>query len=192
MQPSRLVFLLLCLPGPTLAGVCTLIEDDAKRLACFDAAGHCASIESDGARLECFDRAYTITDSSAEQAADDLRRSGNRVTAEVSERSEPADRGGAARSSGVTVAASAPEDFGSRESADAPRQYIEATIVEIRTTELKIDYLRLDNGQVWREIGDSRIRFREGRGVTIVEGVLGSFDLRMEGNNRIAKVRRVR
>ena len=47
-------------------------------------------------------------------------------------------------------------------------------------------------GQIWREVEDSNFRFREGRKVTISEGILGSFDLQMEGYNKIVKVRRVR
>lgn len=195
---NRLYFFfpLCCFLGPALAEVCTLVEDDAERLACFDASVRCSSIELDRDRLQCFDRvygpAYDSVESRVAQAADASGDANGDATV-ISESPEADNPEHAAGDSVAAVAASSPEDFGKRESAELRREeYIEATIVEIRTTGLKIDYLRLDNGQVWREVNDSRIRFKEGRGVTITEGVLGSFDLQMEGYNRIAKVRRVK
>ena len=194
MNRLRFFFLPLCFSGPALAEVCTHIEDDAERLACFDAGVRCSSIDSDSDRLRCFDqvydRVYDGAESGIEQAVDTSRNSDG-GTAVDSVRSEPNGSDDAAGDTGTVAAASSPEDFGKREPSDV-QEYIEATIVEIRTTGLKIDYLRLDNGQVWREVNDSRIRFKEGRRVNITEGILGSFDLQMEGYNRIAKVRRVR
>ena len=194
MNRLRFFFLPLCFSGPALAEVCTHLEDDAERLACFDAGVRCSSIDSDSDRLRCFDqvydRVYDDAESGIEQAVDTSRHSDG-GTAVDSVQSEPNGPDDAAGNTGTVAAASSPEDFGKREPSDV-QEYIEATIVEIRTTGLKIDYLRLDNGQVWREVNDSRIRFKEGRRVTITEGILGSFDLQMEGDNRIAKVRRVR
>ena len=167
-------FLLLSyLPGLTLAEFCTGIEDDARRLACFDATSRCASIESDAERLACLDRAYVGAGNSPARVP--------YANPAASRDSEPV----------ATVTASSPDEFGKRNSPDAPREHIEATIVEVRSSGLKIDYLRLDNGQIWREIEDSRIRFRKGRRVTISEGVMNSFDLKMDGANRIVKVRRL-
>lgn len=194
---NRLYFFLplFCFSAPALAEVCILVEDDAARLACFDASVRCSSIESDRDRLQCFDRvydpAYDSVEPQIEQAADASGDTNGDMTV-AAEQPEPNNPEDAAGDSVAAVAASSPENFGKREPAEVRREeYIEATIVEIRTTGLKIDYLRLDNGQVWREVSDSRIRFKEGRGVKITEGVLGSFDLQMEGYNRVAKVRRV-
>jgi hypothetical protein len=36
------------------------------------------------------------------------------------------------------------------------------------------------------------LRFKEGRRVTISEGILNSYDLKMEGYNKVVKVKRVR
>lgn len=194
MNRLRFFFLPLCFSGPALAEVCTHLEDDAERLACFDAGVRCSSIDSDSDRLRCFDqiydRVYGGAESGIEQTVDTSTHSaGDMAIASV--QSEPNGPDNAAGDTSTTAAASSPEDFGKREPSDV-QEYIEATIVEIRTTGLKIDYLRLDNGQVWREVNDSRIRFKEGRRVKITEGILGSFDLQMEGYNRIAKVRRVK
>lgn len=162
MKPSRVFVILAGLPGLALAQICTDIEDDAERLACYDAKSGAPS---------------AVPEALAGQQVPPAR-------AETPV-PEPDDN------AGTTIAADAPEDFGREEPLDAPREYVEATIVEIATGG-EIDYLRLDNGQVWREVGDSRMRFKEGRKVTITEGILGSYDLKMEGYNKIVKVRRVR
>ena len=165
MNPLRLLIVLIGLPGLTLAQDCTDIEDDAERLACYDANKEASS---------------TIPEVLAAPA----EQQDPPAPAEASV-ADPDNR------DATTIAAKAPDDFGSAEPFDAAREYIEASIVEIATGG-NIDYLRLDNGQVWREVEESHLRFKEGRKVTITEGIMGSFDLRMEGNKNVVKVRRIR
>lgn len=167
MRPSRVLVLLIGLPGLTLAQVCSDIEDDTKRLACYDAKDKPSSTVVSPGPLT----------TPAEQP----------VVPAPAEAPPPASHSRAE----TKVAAGAPEDFGKKEPLDAPKEYIEARIAKI-TTAGGFDYLRLDNGQLWRESDwDSRVRFKEGRKVTITEGVLGSYDLKMEGRNKIVKVKRV-
>jgi len=85
----------------------------------------------------------------------------------------------------------APDNFGTR-TVDAPMEHVEAIIVEVTTSAHKIDYLRLDNGQIWRENEDNRIRFKSGQKVKIEVGILSSFNLTTDGSNKILKVRRVK
>ena len=165
MNPTRVLIVLVGLPGLTLAQVCTDIEDDAERLACYDANKEASSTTP------------IVPAAPAEQ--------------QVPPAPAEASTGDPDNRDATTIAAPAPDDFGSAEPFDAAREYIEASIVEIATGG-NIDYLRLDNGQVWREVEESRMRFKEGRKVTITEGIMGSFDLRMEGINNVVKVRRVR
>ena len=141
-------------------------------------AQDCAEIEDNAERLACYDAENT--------------RSGS-VPDEASAPSPPASPqpGRESAESPAPVAAPDPDSFGKEEPFDTSKEYIEATIVEIKKSGL-ISYLRLDNGQVWREVEDSTLRFREGRKVTITEGILNSFDLQMEGQNKIVKVRRIR
>ena len=162
MKPSRVFVILAGLPGLALAQVCTDIEDDAERLACYDATNEASSAVPEAL-------------------------AGQQVPPAPTETPVPEPDNNA----GTPIAADAPEDFGREEPVDAPKEYVEATIVEIATGG-EIDYLRLDNGQVWREVEDSRMRFKEGRKVTITKGILSSYDLKMEGYNKIVKVRRVR
>ena len=166
MNPSRAFVLLIGLPGLTLAQVCSDIEDNAERLACYDVKDE-PSLTVPGPLTTPAEQ--PVVPAPAEPP---LPKSHNRAE--------------------TKVAAGAPEDFGRKEPLDAPKEYIEARIVEI-TTAGGFDYLRLDNGQVWREAAwDSRMRFKEGHEVTITEGVLSSYDLKVEGRNKIVKVKRVR
>jgi len=169
MNLPKVAVLLLALPGLTLAQDCGEIEDNSERLACYDAGNAEASGAPAGQR---------------EPSAP--------ADPQVLPVAPPAEGpAGTGVGSAATIEAEKPEDFGAKEPIDAPREYIEATIVEIAES-ADIHYLRLDNGQVWREVEDSRLRFKLGREVTITEGVMGSFDLKMEGQNKIVKVRRIR
>jgi hypothetical protein len=85
-----------------------------------------------------------------------------------------------------------PEKFEKKKNLNAPGEYIEATIVEVITRAPKIDYIRLDNGHIWREIEDSRTRFKVGQKVKIEEGIFGSFNLTMKGTRKAVKVKRVK
>jgi hypothetical protein len=83
------------------------------------------------------------------------------------------------------------EDFGKSKTVVVESEYIESKIVDVMSNAFKIDYLRLENGQIWREIENDKVRFKIGRTVRIEKGVLGSYNLRMEGVKRMVKVRRV-
>lgn len=180
MSRSLLFVLATGFSGLASAQVCTGIVDDGERLACFDAARACASIESDSARLACFDSAYSAEASS--KVRDD---------SPVAPHKPPVE---AAETIGQSAEASvAPDDFGLQEKAvDERSQLLEATIVKVTTNSLKIDFLWLDNGHIWRENEDNRIRFKAGWKVRIEPGILNSFNLTMEGSNKILKVRRIR
>ena len=160
MKAVKALVVFAGLPGLGLAQECADIEDNAERLACYDA------------------QSGKVSESAPER---------QQAPPAPDEQQAPT----AAVSSGVVVAAESTDAFGRRESVDAPKQYIEAKILEI-ITQGTIDYLRLDNGQVWRETKANSLRFREGRGVTITEGILNSYDLKMEGQKKIVKVKRVR
>ena len=192
MKSSRVFVILAGLPGLALAQVCTDIEDDAERLACYDAKNEASSAVPEAPAAQQVPPAPTQTpvpepDNDAGMTIAAEAPAGQQVPPAPTQTplTEPDNN------AATTIAAEAPEDFGRRESIDGPREYVEATIVEIATGG-EIDYLRLDNGQVWREVGDSHMRFKEGRKVTITEGFLSSYDLQMEGYSKIVKVKRVR
>jgi hypothetical protein len=165
MNSSKALVLLVGLPGLSLAQPCQDIRDDAERLACYDAQNAPAP-------------AAEVPTPSAVPAAVAVPA----ATPTPEPEPEPAR----------DLSAVSADDFGKRERVEAPTQSITATITRVQEAG-NVDYLYLDNGQVWRETGgDSGVRFKKGKTVTITEGVLGSFDLTMEGRNRKAKVKRVR
>lgn len=158
---------LLVLSGNANAASCWQIESDVARLTCFDAARRCASIESDADRLACFDEAYAGDADNESPAA-------------------------ATHSPAPAELSASPEDYADRTAGRSGRERIEATIVGITTNAHDIDFLTLDNGHVWRENEDSRVRFGTGSRVTIEEGMFGSFNLTMDGAPRSVKVKRVK
>ena len=166
---NRLLILILStgIFNLAIAEVCTQITDDEQRLACFDETHACAAIGSDRGRLECFDSAYSQSGSSSILVGDD---------------SVPV----------VATPAASSEEVSEKSALYARDEDIEATIVEVTTNALKIDYVSLDNGQVWRETEDSRARFKVGQKVGIQEGIFGSHNLTIEGSSKIVKVTRVK
>ncbi len=183
MNPMRVLIVLIGLPGLTLAQDCTDIEDDAERLTCYDANKE-ASSTIPKVLAAPVEQQVPLAPVEQQVPLAPVEQQVPPAPAEASV-GDPDDR------DGTTIAATAPDEFGSTEPFDAAREYIEASIVEIATGG-NIDYLRLDNGQVWREVEESHMRFKEGRKVTITEGIMGSYDLRMEGLKNVVKVRRVR
>lgn len=72
---------------------------------------------------------------------------------------------------------------------------IHATIVEVWATVDRRFEVRLDNGQVWRETALTRRSNRlpkEGSPVRITKGSLGSYNMKIGSNNRLAGVRRTK
>jgi len=163
MNSLRVLLILLGLPGLAFAQECADIADDAERLACYDGRKAAPGPE--------------VTPEPQEAPAQD---------------SAPGDQEPeAGPAPGSIVPADSEEYFGKDEPATQVKEFIEANVVELREVG-NITYLRLDNGQTWREVEDSGLRIRAGKSVTITEGVLGSYDLKMEGYNQVIKVRRYR
>jgi hypothetical protein len=172
VKPSKVVVLLVGLPGLSFAQICSDLEGDAERLACYDAQN-------------------SVSSTIPEEAPDSTTQQAPPVEVETPMPERKAEVRPADDQARIAVAAEAPEDFGRQEPFDARKEYIEASIVEV-TTPGGVNHFRLDNGQVWRENGYSNKRYREGRKVTITEGVLSSYDLKIEGYSRIIKVKRIR
>jgi hypothetical protein len=71
-------------------------------------------------------------------------------------------------------------------------KFIEATIVRLQTNANRIDYIKLDNGQVWREVEDGRLRFKKGQKVRIELGLLSTYKLHIVGRKLSVKVKRTK
>ena len=183
-----LIFPLLAsvFPIPALADC---MDGRRAQKACVRQAIDCASVIDTAGRLACYDRVFrgasepAVTDAAGQE----------RVEAPVVTAEPVAAQPGAEPAVQPQREAVAPSDFGKREGVYTPVEYIEAKIVEVMTNRQKIDYIRLDNGQIWREIDDNRgVRYREGASIRIEDGILGSFNLKIDGLRKLIKVRRVR
>lgn len=176
------------------AAVCTQIGNDKDRLACFDATHACAAIQSDSERLSCFDGAYIDPDPVDVQVSDQGVPHDGQMEADTSVEPSPlVENSDDGKKAGAAEIYASPEEFAERNTSGAVKEEgLTATILEVTTNPRNIDYLWLDNGHVWRETENSRVRFKTGRKVRIEEGILRSFNLTMEGTDKIVKVRRVK
>jgi len=160
------------------AASCRDVQDDGARLACYDSVERCADVKGQTARLSCFDHGFdhwmaTAQDEPAQDQPVRAAQPKARLT-----RAEKDDRA-------FPLKKLKPK----KKPRETPR--IDAHIVTVETDPYRIDYLTLDNGQVWREIQDSRVVFKAGQAVNIQAGIFGSHNLRVEGIHRLVKVRRV-
>ena len=213
---KRFVFSCLLAVGYNLveAQSCVEITNPEDRLACFDALGVCSGIYSAIARLECFDKAYFKSHPEAvTREASTTRKIEEPATWEIEEpaiqikrpievavETEPSPaprvelevkRKKNVEDLVLSVPTKSPGEFGRKKSSKDPVEYIEGAIVEVMRNAQKIDYIRLDNGQTWRENEDNRVRFKIGQTVRIEKGVFNTFNLRIDGVRKLIKVRRI-
>ena len=181
LAPAAVVAVAVC--DAAFSTPCVAITDDAGRLACFDAARSCARIPSERERLACFDGAYATAGPADESAVESA--------IESADGPATADAPAADATAGFSDLTASPEEFAERRSPVSPTEVLEATIVDVSRNALRIDYLRLDNGSVWRETEDSRVRFEAGQKVRLTKGILGSTNLTVDGSDRAVKVKRI-
>lgn len=149
-----------------------------------DAVRDCRDVPLAGARLDCYDRAV---DRFAEEEA---------AAAEAPAAADTATP----QSEDTAGQLSAEELFG--KSAEGIQERIEEIVgaesldqIEARVTETwtiapgKIA-MRLDNGQVWRQVVSSRLRLSEGDDIIIRRASLGSYLLQKTGSSRSMRVSR--
>jgi len=171
----------------------------ASRDDVLEALGRCAAVAESNARLACYDAlAPRLKDALATPPAS----LGHEPTKQEQESWFGFDigslfGGGSAQPTTVeqfgkerTVAAQATRE---REEIDS----ISAGVTEVAFTPVGQFIVFLDNGQVWRQLqGDSdRAHFRSNpkdNKVTISRGALGSYNLAINGSDRIFKVTRVK
>jgi len=165
------LMLLLLASAPATAASCTDIENADSRLACYDSTRNCTGIEDDSSRLACFDQGFARW--AAANGQDEVAI--HEAPGESLSRAEKDDR-----------------DFPVPSAQRENIPQIDARIVAVQKGAYGIDYLTLDNDQVWRETQDSRVRFKVGQTVNIQPGILGSHNLRVSGVKRLVKVRRIK
>lgn len=191
LSPRFLLFVLLFTSAQLSAQPCVDIADDKERLACFEGTTSCNGLSSGAARLACFDKAISGRQHSLslevplDASADVPMVDQTKPATESPQIEQPV----AEQPAKEKVAA---DDFGKRKGFVTPSEFIASTIVEVKTDRRRIDHLRLENGHVWRETEDHRVRFTVGQTVRIEESMFGSFNLKLDGIKKLIKVKRVR
>ena len=172
-----LVFILV--PATGVCAPCYKIKDDAQRLACYDRMTACLGERDDSARLSCLDT--TLRNRPAQ---------GETATGRAAPGTREATVASPVEQDRVMPQAPSNEDqFGK-----PPKQpdHLTSTIVKISHGYNGVDYITLENKQVWRETIDQTNRFKVGQVVTIKPGIFGSFSLYCDDLQRLVKVHRVK
>ena len=178
-------------PAPGLLAQCVEISNDAKRLACFDAAmtsTRAANAESSANMGE--DKAASTPSSAAPQDVGD-----DYVVLKKEEAEELRRRAGV-DDDYVVLPKDEAEELRRRADADkraVKREPYESVIVRIFTTGYNTRNVVLENGETWRETRDAAgIDPRRGDAVRIAPGALGSWTIQYGGRKAKFKAKRVR
>jgi hypothetical protein len=148
---------------------CADLADPEERLTCYDHLAECVTTHSADDRLACYDSAQVPRSSTA------------RTETPAAEPAPPPAR---------TADEAFPLPNEAREAQEESSALV-ARIVKVEQGPRGYHYLTLDNGQVWRELTDGRMRFEPGDQVELSKGILGSVNLRLEDRTGYIKVRRV-
>jgi hypothetical protein len=147
-----------------------------------DALRRCAVIERGIERLECYDSVVGALDADSASAPSSATMPPN------AEAADP-DTAGARDADAV-------DSFGAElirdDGDDRGVEEIQSRIVGEFDGWRGGTIFRLENGQVWRQLDQSRYVYRvDSPVVTISRGAFGSYRLRVEGRNRSVSVRRI-
>jgi hypothetical protein len=195
---GRLTFLTILTVAMNIASASSCVEIVAEniRLACYDSGRSCFEILSDESRLQCYDRAYSnsvgMPSPAGEKTTQGEPISSSTLPAESSEElSSKKGENDYSQELPVAVDSDGESEFGKKKEVSKTPKYIESTITEVKRDLNKIDYLWLENGQVWRETENFGVRYKVGSSVRIEKAVFGSHNLKAEGIVKLIKVRRV-
>ena len=176
------IFTFCVMSAKATAKSCSEIDDNADRLACYDAA-HCAVIGEGEARLACYDKLPSADTKLTQKPVPRVKQLS--VTTTQVEETPVAE---------TTESSKRASLFGLKKyftKADEI-EHVEATIVQVQIDANRRHYVKLDNDQVWKETSPSRIKFKSGQSVRIEAGSFGSFRLRVVGQKRTTKVMRTK
>ncbi len=160
---------------------CAAIDDDGKRLACYDAAVSLADAQvakaTEARKIAAAERAKVLAekveaDRLVALAADEKAKVDNFGVGSVDVQDRPASAIAAAKSE---------------------LENLEATVTSVFYTPTKKLLLALDNGQIWRQTDSSSSPLmRVGDKVEIKKGILGGFRMKLLRQKRMLEVLRFR
>ena len=146
-------------------------------------AAECARIGDSQLRLSCYDTVFR------ESPAD---RSDTGIAAEDPAKMVPAEPGSKSEPNSTAVAG-----LGAEQLQQPPVESVEARLIDDFTGWNGRTVFRLDNGQVWQQTRNYIRDYKPPRPlqqakVTISRGLMGSYNMRVEGVKRIVQVKRVK
>lgn len=143
----------------------------------------CAEIPDSSERLKCFDAAMLGARSALDTSVQGEKRDGIFEWFGFSRPKKPVTK---------------PEDFG-RPPQSSPDEMTQmsANVLELAMTSRGRAVFVLDNGQVWKQLdGDDTVILEPARGetmkITIALGLLGNYNLTVDGRNAIVRVSRLK
>jgi hypothetical protein len=164
---------------PKSISACAAIDDDAKRLACYDAAVSTVDAQVAKATEARKIAAVARAKAEAEKAESD------RLVALAAADKAKVDNFG--------VATVAKEDRPASVTTKSELESLEAAVTSVFYTADKKLILALDNGQIWRQTDSSSSPLvRAGDKVEVKKGILGGFRMKLLRHKRMLDVLRFR
>jgi hypothetical protein len=169
----------------TSANECLLIQDNAKRLACFDRL-YSAQTKTNAPKVS--------TEAPAEKGLDDIDKRAQALIRKSNSDSNPFPENPPRELSNSRKADTSDKSFGSELLRSKDEDNVDG--ISTRIESISTDYrgyatVTLSNEQVWRQTESSRFNLGENDLVRIEKGALGSYYLSIIGNNRQVRVKRI-
>jgi hypothetical protein len=157
----------------------------------------CAVVEEDAKRLACYDAAISDIDATVAAATQARKQAAGVRAKQLAEKTE-ADRLAAVANAEKTKVdnfgiGSVPKSARAAAPLNVDLDLLEGSITKVFYSATKKVVVALDNGQIWRQTSsDSTPILRVGDKVEIKRGILGSFRLKFLKQGRVVDVLRVR
>jgi hypothetical protein len=195
---TLIALLTLMISSTAFAASCDSLPSDSEKLACYERSRNCAEMVDAQARLSCFDELFATTPAPTPAPVVGKSTSAEVGTTPVVTHSDNEVTHEAAAAAVTAVPSSVEKSreddlkFPLKAPPSDQELEIEAVVTRITDGGFRMDYITLDNEQVWKETTAHTVRLKVGQAVTITEGILGSTHLSAAGSNRKIRVKRVK
>lgn len=159
----------------------------------------CAGLETAELKLACFEaltERYRAVAPPVESASveEDVNGEAGVAAANASSTATPSAAAPVAAATGVDATGNLPEEAGSRylEEEETENVFV-STVTDVTQGSYRILYFHMANGQVWRQMEAQRLPYPRDREfeVEISQGAMGDYQLRVEGEGRMTRIKRV-
>lgn len=182
--------------------VCAALATPAERLACFEAlaamaaagdgAAEPAAAEADSGDVETSTPTVVASPDAVPAVVAPTAKVPAATTEPMEEIQEPVEQ--TVRPAAPPAPASLGAEHLEREAAAAEPDAVSATVREVWKSGNRLLYFQFDNGQVWRQMESGYFSYpRDGEfEVTIRQGVMGDYQLRVHERGRMIRIVRVK